>query len=55
MLARKVRELTENTQASMTLWLPLQQREVIIDGNVEPLIQDENKVQNNDTSPICYF
>lgn len=39
---RKVTEITENPRASMTLWLPLQQREVIIDGTVTALSQDEN-------------
>lgn len=40
---RKAKELQENPCASMTLWLPLQQREVIIDGKVEPLSQEENE------------
>ncbi len=40
---RKVAELTENPRASMTLWLPLQQREVIIDGFVTALNQEENE------------
>ena len=40
---RKVAEITENPHASMTLWLAMQQREVIIDGIIEALAQDENK------------
>lgn len=40
---RKVSELTENGHASMTLWLPLQQREVIIEGTVEALTRDDNE------------
>jgi len=40
---RKAKELQENPCASMTLWLPLQQREVIVDGKVEPLSQEENE------------
>jgi len=39
---RKVADLTENPSASMTLWLPLQQREVILDGIVKILTPDEN-------------
>lgn len=39
---RKVADLTENPSASMTLWLPLQQREVILDGITQPLTSDEN-------------
>lgn len=40
---KKVKELQANPQASMTLWLPLQQREVILDGNVIALSHDENE------------
>lgn len=40
---RKVADLTENPLASMTLWLPLQQREVILDGVVRVLTQEENQ------------
>ncbi len=40
---RKVAQLTENPRASMTLWLPLQQREVIIDGFITALNQKENE------------
>lgn len=39
---RKVADLTENPSASMTLWLPLQQREVILDGITQPLTPNEN-------------
>lgn len=41
--SRKVRELTENPHASMTLWLPLQQREVIIEGTIKTLDLTENE------------
>lgn len=40
---RKVDEILENASASMTLWLPLQQREVVLEGMMETLSQDENK------------
>lgn len=40
---RKARELTENSKVSMTLWLPLQQREVIIDGMAKALSHNENE------------
>jgi len=40
---RKVNELTENPRASMTLWLPLQQREIVIEGSVVALSQKENQ------------
>jgi len=33
----------ENPHASMTLWLPLQQREIIIEGSVAALSSEENK------------
>lgn len=39
---RKVSDLAENPSASMTLWLPLQQREVILDGIAKALTTDEN-------------
>lgn len=39
---RKVAEISKNPQVSMTLWLPLQQREVIIEGRVVALNQEEN-------------
>lgn len=42
--SRKVADLTENPSASMTLWLPLQQREVVLDGVVKALTPDENTV-----------
>lgn len=35
-------DLSVNPSASMTLWLPLQQREVVLEGIVEPLTQTEN-------------
>lgn len=40
---RKTLEMAENPRASMTLWLPLQQREVMIDGTIQTLSQDENQ------------
>jgi pyridoxamine 5'-phosphate oxidase len=40
---RKVREMLENKAASMTLWLPQQQRQVVIDGVVEELTREQNK------------
>lgn len=39
---RKVREMRENPNASATIWLPLQQREIILDGKIEALSADEN-------------
>lgn len=41
--SRKTQDLIENPSASMTLWLPLKQREVVLDGVVEPLSQHENQ------------
>lgn len=41
---RKVADLIENPYASMTLWLPLQQREVILDGLAKALTPDENNL-----------
>lgn len=40
---RKVAELMHNPSASLTLWLALQQRQVILDGIVKPLTQSENE------------
>jgi pyridoxamine 5'-phosphate oxidase len=40
---KKVLEMHENPRASMTLWLPLQQREIIIDGHIVSLTPDENE------------
>lgn len=40
---RKVVELTENPFASMTLWLALQQKQVVLDGIVKPLTAQEKK------------
>lgn len=40
---RKVTELTQNPHASMTLWLALQQRQVILEGIVKPLTPSENE------------
>lgn len=40
--SRKTQEIADNPQGSMTLWLPLQQREVILEGKIEPLTQEEN-------------
>lgn len=41
--SRKASDLAENPSASMTLWLPLQQREVILDGITKALTHEENK------------
>lgn len=41
--SRKAKDLSENSSASMTLWLPLRQREVVLDGIVEALTQNENE------------
>ncbi len=40
---RKAKEIKENPRASATLWLPLQGREVIIDGDIEVLAQAANE------------
>lgn len=40
---KKVTQILENPQASMTLWLPLQQRQIIMDGVIKPLTQKENE------------
>jgi len=40
---RKVKEMNENPLASATLWLPLQQREVVMDGTIEALNMNENE------------
>ncbi|OAI48815.1 hypothetical protein AYO45_00640 [Gammaproteobacteria bacterium SCGC AG-212-F23] len=39
---RKVYELHGNPKASMTLWLPMQQRQVILDGIIQILTFEEN-------------
>lgn len=39
---KKVIALAENPRVSMTLWLPLQQRQVVIDGITEALAPAEN-------------
>jgi len=41
--SRKVTELKNNPSASMTLWLALQQRQIILDGIVQPLTDKENE------------
>lgn len=40
---KKVAELMHNPYSSMTLWLPLQQRQVILDGIAKPLTYSENE------------
>lgn len=40
---RKALEMKENPVASATLWLPLQQREVIMDGTIQALTDEENE------------
>lgn len=39
---RKVKEMRENPNVSATIWLPLQQREIMLDGKVVALSPDEN-------------
>lgn len=41
--SRKVAELNENPHVSLVLWLPLQQRQVIIEGLAQALTQEENE------------
>lgn len=40
--SKKVKELTHSPRASMTLWLALQQRQVILEGACKPLTPEEN-------------
>jgi len=40
---RKALEMKENPVASATLWLPLQQREIIMDGTIHSLHEEENE------------
>lgn len=40
---RKTQEIEYNPKASMTLWLALQQREVMIEGQLKALTQKENE------------
>lgn len=40
---RKAQEIKENPVFSGTIWLPLQQREIIIDGSVDVLSKQENE------------
>lgn len=40
---RKVAEILENPRASMTLWLPLQQKEIVFEGVIEQLSRVECK------------
>jgi pyridoxamine 5'-phosphate oxidase len=40
---RKALEIKENPVASATLWLPLQQREVMMDGIIHTLTDEENE------------
>jgi len=47
---RKVIEMTENPHASMTLWLAHMQREVILDGIINPLTHEENQYYWNTLS-----
>ncbi len=39
----KVRDILTNPKVSMTFWLELQQRSVVVDGEVEILTQEENE------------
>jgi pyridoxamine 5'-phosphate oxidase len=40
---KKIVDLSENSCASMTLWLPLQMKQVILDGDVKELSNDEKE------------
>jgi len=40
---RKTLEIETNPIASATLWLPLQQREIILDGEIAPILANDNK------------
>jgi pyridoxamine 5'-phosphate oxidase len=40
---RKAQEIKKNPVASATIWLPLQQREIIVDGAIETLNTSENE------------
>jgi len=40
---KKVAQLQENPFASMTLWLPMQQRQIILDGAIEKLTTTNNE------------
>jgi pyridoxamine 5'-phosphate oxidase len=40
---RKVSEIKENPIVSIVLWLPLQQRQVVLEGTSQELTADENK------------
>lgn len=42
-VTRKVQDLAENPHGSMTLWLPMQQSEIIIEGGVKALSKPENE------------
>lgn len=40
-------QLSENPEASMTLWLPLQQRQVNLEGQALPISKEENQAYWN--------
>ena len=40
---RKVKEMQNNPHAVLTFWLELKQREIIIEGDIETLIAEENE------------
>lgn len=40
---KKVQEMSENPYASMTIWLAEQQRQIILNGSIIPLTQEENQ------------
>ncbi len=40
--SRKTQEIADNPYGSMTLWLAVQQREVMVEGELKPLSQEEN-------------
>lgn len=41
---RKVIELQDNPIVSMVLWLPLQQRQIVVEGSSHALTQEENNI-----------
>lgn len=41
--SRKVTEIRENPNASMTLWLPLQQKEIVFEGTIDQISETECK------------
>jgi pyridoxamine 5'-phosphate oxidase len=42
-ISRKVEEILKNSMASMTIWLPLSKREIVLEGSVETLSSNQNQ------------